>query len=202
MLKKPKTHTLSFPTGSSYTGPLDSEGKMTGFGVYKFPNGNEYRGYFKNGFFHGRGMMIDEKKFKMCGYFINGKCNEYDIFFGDGLEFRENNWTYCSEVDRRFWVEVNQGIPPVGEGFLTKEKPSRIIPRGHYDTEEGFFDAKTGYLMDVSGLRIRHVCPDERKNILKHCRMNQIDCDINHEIMKQKEKIVASTDSWISTDTE
>ncbi|XP_055854292.1 MORN repeat-containing protein 5-like [Episyrphus balteatus] len=199
---KNENQNLKFCTGTSYTGKLDSEGQMTGLGTYSYPNGTEYRGHLKNGQFHGSGMIIDIKsKFKMCGYFINGKCDKYDIFFGDGLEYNQENWSYCTESDRRFWIEINQGIPAVGETFLTNDKPSRIIPPGHYDTGEGFFDPKSDSIVDaLSGKRIRHVCLHERKRILENYRMNQVDFEMKHNLMKEVKEVDISTDSWVSSD--
>ena len=43
-------------TGSSYEGQVKRD-KMEGEGEYTFPSGTKYRGFFKDGTFHGRGTL-------------------------------------------------------------------------------------------------------------------------------------------------
>lgn len=34
--------------------------------------------------------------------------------FADGLEFTEDNWSYCDGYDRQFYTEVINGMKPAG----------------------------------------------------------------------------------------
>uniref|UniRef100_A0A1A9WUR7 MORN repeat-containing protein 5 n=1 Tax=Glossina brevipalpis TaxID=37001 RepID=A0A1A9WUR7_9MUSC len=52
------TNNFRFLRGSRYTGNWANviQG-MEGYGVYNFPDGSEYRGYFLKGFFHCKGLL-------------------------------------------------------------------------------------------------------------------------------------------------
>jgi hypothetical protein len=39
-------------------------------------------------------------------------------FFADGLEYAEQDWTYCTDIDRRFYSEKHQGLQPAGKDFV------------------------------------------------------------------------------------
>jgi hypothetical protein len=63
------------PWGGLYSGPMSQDGKLTGYGVLKYPNGAEYRGQFYFNMRHGEGEFFPAKG-KLCKYeggFVKGK---------------------------------------------------------------------------------------------------------------------------------
>jgi hypothetical protein len=46
---------------------------------------------------------------KFC-YIFQGKYT-----FADGLEFKEEGWTYCDGYDRQFYTEIINGMKPAGK---------------------------------------------------------------------------------------
>lgn len=161
-----------FCTGSSYSGEWDNCHRMHGTGVYRFPNGVEYHGQFKEGVFHGDGYILFPNHYKVRAKWDHGKLGSYEIVFPDDLIFVEKNWAYCTKGDRRYAECIRQGIPPVGDGYITKEKPPRDIPPGCYDTEEGFYNPKTGLLYSVENpnLAVRVPSSEEDRWAIANCR--------------------------------
>eukprot|EP00934_Nitzschia_sp_Nitz4_P002124 Nitzschia sp. Nitz4//scaffold341_size29662//15258//16685//NITZ4_008039-RA/size29662-processed-gene-0.27-mRNA-1//-1//CDS//3329548549//2124//frame0 len=71
---------LIFADGSYYEGLLENN-KRSGFGLYKFKNGDQYEGQWKNDLMHGRGKM----EWNLDGAWYNGDW-EFGIQHGTGTE--------------------------------------------------------------------------------------------------------------------
>ena len=69
-------------TGSAHTGRRRAEDE--GEGVFKFPNGSEYVGSFKDGMFHGEGKIIVPGSGE-CKMWQNGREASSSYTFSDGL---------------------------------------------------------------------------------------------------------------------
>ena len=66
-----------------------------------------------------------------------------EFSFKDGLLYKQEDWTYCTPQDRRFYTEVvdsGPGIKPAGECQLTNDEKAPEIPAGCYDAGDGYFD--------------------------------------------------------------
>uniref|UniRef100_H2ZLP4 MORN repeat-containing protein 5 n=1 Tax=Ciona savignyi TaxID=51511 RepID=H2ZLP4_CIOSA len=125
---------------------------MDGQGTYWFDTHTRYEGQFKDGMFHGAGIL----HFPNGGrYETNWKCGKEDgvgkYIFNDGLEFEENcdtltGWRYGNRVwDRRFYKEIKEGLRPVNKCMLVTYcgpdgMPLRDIPSNCYDVGDGFYD--------------------------------------------------------------
>ncbi|XP_022244485.1 MORN repeat-containing protein 5-like [Limulus polyphemus] len=100
--------------GSKYEGHYKNE-RMEGKGTYILPTGTRYEGEFKNGMFHGNGKMIFPNGGIFVGEWNSGKTTTGCFTFADGLQYSEENWTYCQYPDRRFWSEICNGLKPAGK---------------------------------------------------------------------------------------
>lgn len=116
-----------------------------------------YKGTFKNNMFHGQGVLYFPNGQRIKGIWDNGKCKERKYYFNDGLKFKEINWKYCTNSDRRYSTCIFNGLLPIGEHYLTKDRPPRIIPNGCYDTGNGFYNPKKKCIL----------CPDTFEKILE-----------------------------------
>ncbi|XP_047990298.1 MORN repeat-containing protein 5-like [Leguminivora glycinivorella] len=163
----------TFPTGSSYTGTWDILG-MSGQGTYKLPNGVIYEGEFDDGTFHGRGELRYPCGAVIYGRWERGELVERTLVFPDGLEYAEADWPYCMMPDRRFTIEIDEGLEPAGRSYLTAEQPTRKIPPECYDTGDGFYDPKSKivFAADDFSRIIRKPCNREQKWIMDNCRTN------------------------------
>lgn len=166
---------VKFCTGSKFEGFWDIN--RTGTGVYTYPNGTEYRGRFENGFFQGDGVLILPSKFRIVGTFDKGKCIKFKTFFPDGLEYKSNNWNYCIFPDRRYYPEILNGINPVGDSYLTKDRQSRSIPKNAYDIEEGFGEPDTGLVTEdyKKEKPLRYLSPEEKQWMIQNCRVANLE---------------------------
>lgn len=166
---------VNFCTGSKFEGIWDIN--RTGTGVYTYPNGTEYRGKFENGLFHGEGVMIFPSKFRVVGTFYKGKCVTFKMFFADGLEYKQKNWNYCTYPDRRYYPEILNGINPVGDSYLTKDRQPRSVPKNSYDIEEGFGEPDTGLVTEdyKKEKPLRYLNPEEKKWMIENCRAANLD---------------------------
>ncbi|KPI94073.1 MORN repeat-containing protein 5 [Papilio xuthus] len=162
-----------FPTGSRYEGTWDVLG-MSGYGLYTFPNGVIYEGEFEDGMFHGRGELRYPCGAVLYGKWTRGVLGEKTLAFADGLEYDEDLWPYCVMPDRRFTIEHNKGLKPAGESYTTPDQPPREIPKGFYDTGDGFYDpdTKVVYKVDDPTSIVRYPCEVEQTWILENCRTN------------------------------
>lgn len=52
--------------------------------------------------------------------------------------------------DRRFQIELDNGIMPAGQEYLTNATDPREIPEGMYDTGGGFYEPKRRLLIDYT----------------------------------------------------
>ncbi|XP_013116600.2 uncharacterized protein LOC106093979 [Stomoxys calcitrans] len=148
-------------TGSRYSGVWHNALQcMDGYGIYTYPDGSEYRGYFQCGHFNGYGTLhlASPYNFTYKGTFVDGVLEEIDsMWFDDGLQvtasFRAmkadfSSWNYCCKRDRRFAIEHVQGIPPVGPtSFPTAKGPARELRKHQLDVEEGIYNPRTGLIL-------------------------------------------------------
>ncbi|TPX58436.1 hypothetical protein PhCBS80983_g03155, partial [Powellomyces hirtus] len=79
--------------------------RIEGHGKYTFPDGNVYIGEFKDGHFHGTGTIHFMNGGKYNAKWEFGKAVEGTYTFKDGLEYKSDEWDYCTDVDRRFYSE-------------------------------------------------------------------------------------------------
>ncbi|XP_023165248.1 uncharacterized protein LOC111595657 [Drosophila hydei] len=182
---------MRFITGSSFEGSWnDSVQMMDGFGSYRYPDGSEYRGRFMCGKFHGFGhlKLAAPYRFTIKGEFQRGKLvSVEDMWFSDGLhvkgkfekdQFLSSDWDYLTPEDRRYQAERFYGQQPVGPtAYLTKSLPPRRVPAKCFDTEEGLYNASSGWLFDrLPPFRkaIYLGCPQEKEWIMRHCRTERL----------------------------
>ena len=78
------------------------------------------------------------------GYFLGiwkrGKniCKKY--YFSDNLKYKENDWSYCEEKDRRFNIERENEIKAYGISALKNSEQNVLkIPSGCYGNILIFF---------------------------------------------------------------
>jgi hypothetical protein len=126
-----------------YTGERKN-GRMEGFGTYKFPSGTVYTGEFVDGEFHGEGTLQFSGSGKYVATWERGKAIKGRYVFADGLSYTEpsdGEWTYCrADGDRRFYSELVEGLRPSGDVQLANAHPPPIIPPGTYDVGDGYLD--------------------------------------------------------------
>jgi hypothetical protein len=78
--------------------------------------GITYEGNFQEGSFDGAGTMFFPKNEsgggggRFVAKWKNGKLVKGTYFFEDDLEYRNKDWQYCTNADRRFWTEIQHGI--------------------------------------------------------------------------------------------
>jgi hypothetical protein len=114
-------------------------GRMEGKGKYYFENGNEYIGEFFNNAFHGTGTIHFPGSGVYEATWKYGKAIDGKYTFSDGLDYQEENWSYCTPEDRRFNSERQSGIRPAGNDQLAND-PARVLPRGCYDVGDGYLN--------------------------------------------------------------
>lgn len=71
---------IEYSSGDSYEGEWSSDGKRQGKGRLKTVNGDEYYGEFKNGFFHGLGVLVISDGGKYEGNFELGRYHGYGVY--------------------------------------------------------------------------------------------------------------------------
>lgn len=133
--KRPLT---KFCTGSSYIGEWNQL-RMSGKGEYTMSNGIVYRGGMNESQFHGYGMLTYPNGHQIRGHWLNGRVQDMKFIFNDGLVFTEDNWEYCNGTDRRFYFEINNGLPPIGRHNLTSQQRIINLSDGCYDTGGGIY---------------------------------------------------------------
>ncbi|CAD7974725.1 unnamed protein product [Amoebophrya sp. A25] len=156
-------------TGGSYTGPV-KDAWYEGEGTYKFPNGTIYEGQFRRGEFHGSGTIVYANGGRYKANWNRGVATRGAYIFSDGLQFSDQHWDYLSAKDRRFFIEVKDGLQPAGKTRLTNAGVPMIPEGGYYDCGEGFFAAKESCLYSYEMERIRRVLPEEAEWIKANCR--------------------------------
>lgn len=151
-------------------------GRMEGFGTYRFPSGTVYKGFFLDGEFHGEGMLQYEDCGKYHATWEHGKVIEGRYVFADGLAYTsptQGDWAYCREDgDRRFYSELVEGLRPAGDAQLTNAHPPPHIPPNTYDVGDGYFSEVDGkvYAYNTAADPIRTATQDEEVWAKGKCR--------------------------------
>ena len=106
----------------SYKGEKNEVGTMNGKGEFTFPNGTRYVGELVDGQFHGKGTLFFPNRGRYEAEWDHGAVIKGKLFFEDGLEYQDNNWSYCTDTDRRYYCEVRDGLKPAGESYINPTK--------------------------------------------------------------------------------
>lgn len=172
----------------TYVGDLVNN-RYHGKGVYSIgknstvPSGIHaitYDGEFVDGDFHGHGRLyVDDSGGYFEGIWNKNKLQSGGYIFHDKLKYKSINddkWNYASKSDPRFYGEIKAGLQ-LGEN-LTYETPTGLpihIPRGCFDTIDGYFDPKKKAVLDyTTGELIRMPDQEEKEWIIENCRNNPI----------------------------
>eukprot|EP00128_Syssomonas_multiformis_P014167 Colp12_sorted_trinity150504_noHs@14753 len=137
-------------TGSTYQGER-VHGRMEGKGTYNFSSGVRYEGDMKDGEFHGHGTLFFENGGRFEADWSHGLASNGVYTYKDGLVFESNDWSYCTEVDRRFYSERVNGLKPAGESQHTDRQPTPVVPSGTYDVGDGYYDPETKAVWSYDG---------------------------------------------------
>ncbi|XP_044761204.1 uncharacterized protein LOC123318606 [Coccinella septempunctata] len=150
-----------YVSGSIYAGEW-SPVEMDGEGSYILPHGVVYEGKLKDGMFHGKGVLTYP-----LGQMVVGEWYEGDII---SWTFKYKNIkqctldTYCKQPDRRFLTTLYNELLPAGKEYLTNQQPTRKIPTGCYDVEDGFYNPKTLWVHSVKNMsKVLYMPPPRRK---------------------------------------
>jgi hypothetical protein len=161
-------------TGSRFQGGLSS-GRADGEGTYIFPNGTRYVGGFKNGMFEGKGVMYIPNCGAYSATWNEGKQVEGEYKFSDGLEYKAEEWDYCTTGDRRFKTEIEGGIRPAGQSQLTNSRDGDAkLEINQADAGDGYVDLRNGdgqVRNFKTGEPIRYVEASEKKWLMEKCRI-------------------------------
>lgn len=111
-------------------------------GRYNFPNGVVYEGEFYDGYFHGSGSLHFPDRGTFMATWERGKALQGAYIYKDGLEFKDVDWSFCTENDRRFWSEIKSGSAAIFNN-LGPVVPLPEIPPFCYDVIEGYFNPKS-----------------------------------------------------------
>jgi len=118
---------------------MDSKGDSE----YTFPNGTKYIGGFKNGCFHGVGVLVFKDQGSYNGEWRHGELIEGSYTFEDGLEYIDDEkWAFCTEKDRRYHNE-RLGRPSGSSLIRPVSRDSNKLPVGTYDAMDGYYDPST-----------------------------------------------------------
>uniref|UniRef100_A0A1A9WUR6 MORN repeat-containing protein 5 n=1 Tax=Glossina brevipalpis TaxID=37001 RepID=A0A1A9WUR6_9MUSC len=182
--RKPNHH--YFLTGSNFFGSWsETLLSMDGYGLYTFPDGSEYRGYFTKGLSHGYGLLhlIEPYAITFKGIFFEEHLNDMlEMWFNDDLHAEANfegwnadfhKWRYCSEIDRRYVVEQLEGLTAVEPKSLKTVGKANFIARKLYDAREGLDNPATNMIIKRPRpfFPYHHVsCVEDSDRITKDCR--------------------------------
>ena len=138
-------------SGSAYEGPRENEW-FQGKGKFSFPNGTTYEGEMNKGEFHGEGTLIYPNGGRFVAKWERGKMIEGKYFFYDALEYKKENWDYCTLTNRQFYTEIIKGVRPDGLTLLTNDiNGVKDIPEGTYDVGDGYYDPVKRAIFDYDG---------------------------------------------------
>ncbi|NXM65825.1 MORN5 protein, partial [Serilophus lunatus] len=144
--------------------------RMEGYGSYKLPTGTEYRGWLRDGMFHGEGELLFPGGSRYRALWHRGVPSQGKYFFADGSEYGDKKWDYCDGYDRRFYTEISSGFKPPGIPQFTNQDPARKIPEGCYDCGDGFYNPETRVIVDYNFRFLRNADADEHEWIIRTCR--------------------------------
>eukprot|EP00325_Prymnesiales_sp_UTEX-LB-985_P031502 CAMPEP_0174721734 /NCGR_PEP_ID=MMETSP1094-20130205/37039_1 /TAXON_ID=156173 /ORGANISM="Chrysochromulina brevifilum, Strain UTEX LB 985" /LENGTH=172 /DNA_ID=CAMNT_0015922479 /DNA_START=81 /DNA_END=599 /DNA_ORIENTATION=+ len=155
-------------------------GRMEGYGTYRFPSGTVYTGELVDGEFHGEGTLQYAGSGKYHATWDHGRLVKGRYVFDDGLAYTEpqdGHWAFCREDgDRRFYGELVEGLRPSGDSQLAKVHPPPQIPSATYDVGDGYLvDGKvypymTAGVKDGPAEAIRMAEPNEEAWAKAKCR--------------------------------
>ena len=134
-----------------------------GAGEYLFRNGCIYTGNFHEGMFDGAGTLTFPSGARFVAQWSLGLLVSGVYFFKDELEYLPRNWQYCTQVDRRFWSEIQLGIRFEELPQLTDsgERDTKSLPYGCYDLGDCYLDPKENRLWNYDGSYYRDPTPEE-----------------------------------------
>ena len=68
------------------------------------------------------------------------------------MEYKDENWNYCTIKDRRFYLEICKGLRPDGLNLTTNSlEGMQDIPEGTYDIGDGYFDPLKRIICEYDG---------------------------------------------------
>lgn len=158
---------------------------MEGYGLYVYPDGSEYQGFFRRGRFHGFGRLTlaAPYSFTFVGEFDNGELSIINqMIYPDGLIFKADfsggklntaDWNYLSKADRRYTRELCIDLPAVVPNEPISRYGARSLQPNSYDTEEGIFVEKSRFITKIPPpfYHLRFVnCDKEIDWIRQYCR--------------------------------
>jgi len=159
-------------SGSSYEGEM-KDGWFEGTGRFTYPNGVVYEGEFHKGEFHGQGTLIYPHGGRYKAQWQHGKMMEGEYEYYDGLKYDFDNWNYCTLEDRRFYTEIKEGLRPAGATLLVnKAEGPKTIPKGSYDTGDGYYVPQDNTVYNYDGTPLRQPDDEEVEVIVQKYRYN------------------------------
>ena len=125
-------------TPSFYTGEININYEMQGYGVLLKSDGTKYEGYWRKNFFTGWGRLIDIEGTLYEGYFINGYLN------GKGIKKSLNGSIYIGEFknNKKEGKGKEETIEHIYEGEFKNDKKNgngKLSYKLFKDTYEGEF---------------------------------------------------------------
>eukprot|EP01041_Mallomonas_annulata_P012218 gene12218-25649_t len=149
-------------------------GRFDGHGTYECAAGR-YVGQFHDGQFHGKGTLYLNEGGKFVGEFRAGKYISGTYIFEDGLEYKDQDWEYCTAKDPRFYAEVKEKVPIDGPlKYVTSNPAEPLLPLDCYDVIDGYYDPSTGCVRDyITHSEIRRPDPKTLRWIMKKCRVSK-----------------------------
>ncbi|KAH8242368.1 hypothetical protein KR032_003343, partial [Drosophila birchii] len=176
----------SFLTGTTFFG-IRNELGMQDHGTYRFPDGTQYDGDFKNNRFHGTGSIqtTGPEGITFSVTHHHGRLTSIDkIEFNDCLEVNFEMkkdktigftpWEYCTPKDRRFHGEITDTLEPVGpNSFKYKGGPDPPnLPHNIFDLGFGHL-SRQGFMLNTKAYNNASFylgCRGVRRWIRENCR--------------------------------